>query len=77
MELKHHTVHSGFGRGADDQYVFAGKRADRLDGDAGGGNFTRTTGVSFNGTPATTVSGISDTQYNAKVPSGATSGLIT
>lgn len=42
-----------------------------------GTNFTGTTGVSFNGTPATTIWGISDTQFNAKVPSGATSGRIT
>jgi len=35
-----------------------------------GTNFTGTTGVSFNGTPATTMWAISDTQFNAKVPSG-------
>src|SRR5260221_416317 len=35
------------------------------------------TGVSFNGTPATTMWAISDTQFNAKVPNAATSGPIT
>jgi uncharacterized protein (TIGR03437 family) len=40
-----------------------------------GNNLTGTTGVTFNGTPATfTV--VSDTQINAKVPSGATTGII-
>src|SRR5690349_21676889 len=39
-----------------------------------GTNFTGTTGVSFNGTPATIMWGVSDAQLNAKVPSGATSG---
>ena len=42
-----------------------------------GTNFTGTTGVSFNGTPATTFWATSDTQLNVKVPSGATSGPIT
>ena len=42
-----------------------------------GTNFTGTTRVSFNGTPATIMWGVSGTQFNAKVPTGATSGPIT
>jgi len=42
-----------------------------------GTNFTGTTGVSINGTAATTFWATSDTQLNVKIPSGATSGPIT
>ncbi len=41
-----------------------------------GQGFTGTTGVSFNGTAATYVV-VSDTYLRAKVPAGATSGLVT
>jgi uncharacterized protein (TIGR03437 family) len=41
-----------------------------------GTNFTGTTGVSINGTAATTYWATSDTQLNVKIPSGATSGPI-
>jgi uncharacterized repeat protein (TIGR03803 family) len=42
-----------------------------------GQGFLGTTGVSFNGTSATTISKISDTYMTAKVPAGATTGTVT
>ena len=41
-----------------------------------GQGFTGTTGVSFNGTPAT-FTGVSDTYLQATVPAGATTGFVT
>ena len=42
-----------------------------------GSNFTGTTGVLFNGTPASTFTVDSNTQFRVTVPSGATTGFIT
>ncbi len=42
-----------------------------------GQGFTGTTAVSFNGTPATTFTALTDTLMTATVPNGATTGLIT
>ena len=42
-----------------------------------GSNFTGTTAVAFNGTPATTFTVDSGTQLRANIPSGATTGLIS